>query len=288
MAEAELTAEREEQQVETIEQQPGETPPAAEVQPAEDEVVVTIGDETPPNDDEDHEGKPAPQWVKELRKSNREKDRKLREQEAEIAKLKGAANPQPAAVVVGDEPTLEGCDYDAEKFKAEWRAWTDRKAQADAQEREKAEAQRKQQETHQQRMAAYAESKAKLKVSDFEEAEATVIETLSQLQQSLILHGAKKNAAVLVYALGKNPAKAKELAAITDPVDFAWAAAQLETQLKVTPRKPATQPERVVRSSVAGAAAVDDQLEKLRQEAMKTGDLSKLVQYKNQQRNARR
>src|SRR5437870_4888599 len=42
------------------------------------EVVVTIGEESPPSDEEENR---APEWVRELRKTSREKDRRIRELE---------------------------------------------------------------------------------------------------------------------------------------------------------------------------------------------------------------
>lgn len=247
----------------------------------EDEVVVSIAGESPTPEEEESR---APEWVRELRKSNREKDRKLREQEAEITRLKGSGN-QPAAVVVGEEPTLEGCNYDASAFTRDWKAWNQRKQDQETQETQKAADQKKQTEAWQAKLEGYSKAKAALKVKDYEDAEAIVTDTLSVVQQGVIVNGAD-NPALLVYALGKNPAKAKELAAIHDPVKFAFAVAKLETQLKVTPRKNVPPPERQVRSSVAGAAAVDNQLEKLRAEAAKTGDLSKVIAFNRQKRAA--
>lgn len=241
---------------------------------AVDEVVVSIGDAEPSEDEDEHR---APPWVRDLRKSNREKDRKLREQEAEIARLKGTGG-QPSAVVVGEEPTLENCGYDAEKFARELKAWMGRKTEADQQQRTKTEAAAREQAAWQTKLDAYGVAKTKLKVKDFDDAEALAQDALSVTQQGIILSGAE-NPALLVYALGKNPKKAKELAAVTDPVKFAFLVAKLETQLKVTPRKSAPPPDRQVRSSVAGAAAVDSQLARLQAEADKTGNRTKVAQY---------
>lgn len=88
-----------------------------------------------------------------------------------------------------------------------------------------------------------------------------------------------KTSALLRYALGKNPKKAKELAAITDPVKFTFAIAKLEDKLKVAPRKTAPPPDTVVRSSVAGSAAVDSALKRLQDQADKTGDRTKVAAY---------
>src|SRR6185312_580908 len=106
----------------------------------------------------------APEWVRELRKANREKDRRIRELEQEKA-AREAANA-PGAIKVGEKPTLEGCEYDPERFESELTAWHERKRQAD----EQAAAQRKEQESAQaawqQRVAAYNTAKASLPVDD--------------------------------------------------------------------------------------------------------------------------
>ena len=104
-------------------------------------------------------------------------------------------------------------------------------------------------------------------------------DTFNVTQQGVILQGAKRPE-LLIYALGKNPAKAKELAAIKDPVKFAFAAAELETKLKVADRKVTTEPERVVTGSARISGTVDSTLERLRAEAEKTGDMSKVLAYK--------
>ena len=46
----------------------------------DDEVVVSIGEESPPHEEETR----APEWVRELRKQNREKERRIRELEARL------------------------------------------------------------------------------------------------------------------------------------------------------------------------------------------------------------
>ena len=85
---------------------------------------------------------------------------------------------------------------------------------------------------------------------------------------------------LVVYALGKNPKKAAELSEIKDPVKFAFAVAKLETQLKVSSRKAATKPEKTVNGSARVSGSVDSTLERLRAEASRTGDFSKLTAYK--------
>lgn len=242
----------------------------------EDTVVVSIGEESPPPEDE-HAN--APEWVRELRKANREDKRRIRELEE---KLNAANKTETKPVQLGKKPTLEEHDYDAEKFEAALESWYQQKRVVDEQNA-KAEAEAKAaQDTWQAKLNSYGEAKTKLKVKDFEDAEDVAKELLSVTQQGIILQGAE-NPALVIYALGKNPAKVKELAAINDPVKYAFAMAKLETQLKVTQRK-APPPERTVSGTGRVAGTVDSTLERLREEAAKTGDYTKVVQYRNQQK----
>ena len=124
-----------------------------------------------------------------------------------------------------------------------------------------------------------------MKVRDYDFAEDVVQDTLSVMQQGMIVQGAE-NPALLVYALGKNPKKAKELASITDPVKFAFAVAKLETNLKVTSRKASAKPEKKISGTGRPSGSVDNTLDRLRADAEKTGDYSKVFQYKKQKQSA--
>lgn len=258
------------------EQESGDTEP--------DEVVITLGDEPTPEEDD----KRAPEWVRDLRKSNRELVRRQRELEAENARLKGAPSGQSAAVTVGEKPKLkEFADADEiAEYERDLEAWHTRKREADEQQRTRQQAEEQQQAQWQGRIDAVKKAATTLKVKDYDDASLSFEDTFAPIQQAIVLDGPEdpKTSALLRYALGKNPKKAKELAGIQNPVKFAFAVAKLEAQLKVTPRKQAPAPDRVVRSSVAGAAAVDNELERLRKDAEKTGDLSKVFAYRQQQR----
>jgi hypothetical protein len=245
-----------------------------------DEVVVTIGEEAPPQ--EEAELEQAPAWVKELRKTNREQARRIRE----LEKTQSAA-AQTTETVVGAKPKMSDpeIDYDAEKFETALNAWNERKRVADNEATQRQANEKKSQDAWQERVGAYNEAKAKLKVKDFTEAEATALDALAQVQQGIVVQGAE-NPALVIYALGKNPAKLKELSAITDPVKFAFAVAKLERDLKVTTRKAPPPPERTVTGSAPKSGVVDSQLEKLRADAEKTGDFSKVVAYKRSKRAA--
>jgi hypothetical protein len=219
--------------------------------------------------------------VKELRKANREKEKRIRELEA---KLTQTTEKKP--VVLGPKPKLEDYEYDADRFETALADWFDRKRQADTEAEKARQAEQAQQRAWQEKLEGYGKAKAELRVRDFEDAEAVAQELFNVTQQGVVLQGAD-NPALVIYALGKNPKKAAELAKIEDPVKFAFAVAKLEKELKVTNRKAAPAPERMVSSTGRVSGAVDSTLERLRAEAEKTGNYTKVIQYKRQKQAAK-
>lgn len=249
---------------------------------AEDEVIISIGDEVV-SAPEDEATSKAPAWVKELRKTSREDKKRIRELED---KLKGATPATTERIPVPTlKPELEDFNYDTDAYDAALEAWFDNKKAVAAQKIKAEEEAKKANDAWQDTVKAYTQAKTALKVNDFDEAEENVLQTLSQVQQGIIIQAAD-NPALVIYALGKNVKKAKELAAITDPVKYAFAVAKLETQLKVTPStKSAPPPERSVKGSGAISSTIDSHLERLRADAAKSGDYSKVTAYKLSKRN---
>ena len=243
-----------------------------------DEVIVSIGEEAPPPEEHTQ----APEWVRELRKTNRELQRQNRELQG---KLKSTAQTETKPVVLGKKPSLEEHDYDAEKFEAAMADWFERKRKADdANAKQEAEVMT-QQKAWQSKLDGYGKAKAELRVKDYEDAEAVAQEVFNVTQQGIVLQGAD-NPALVIYALGKNPKKAKELSDIQDPVKFAFAVAKLEKELKVTNRRAAPPPERIVSGTGRVSGAVDSTLERLREDASRTGNMTKVIAYKAQKRSA--
>ena len=247
-------------------------------QSEDEQVVIEIEGESPPPEDDAK----APGWVKDLRKSNREKERENRKIREQLAKLSSAA--EPTAVELGKKPTIEGADYDSAVYERQLIDWVEKKRAVEERQKSIEAERQKEQEAWNATLETYGQNRKSLKVKDFEEAELVVQDELSNTQQGMILQGAD-NPALLIYALGKNPKKAKEIASIKDPVKFAFAVAKLETQLKVKNRKAAAAPERVIQGSARSSGAVDSTLERLREEAARTGNMDKVMQYKRQQKN---
>lgn len=244
-----------------------------------DEVVVTI-DDKPLNPEESSVDTAAPQWVRDLRKQNREAQRRIREQEIEIQRLKTpAVKPEPT---MKSKPTLEDFDFDTDKYEAAVIQWHEQKRQADALQEQAKRIEEAQKQNWAQRLENYKTTRNALKLDDYDQAEDNVQQNLNVVQQGIIVQGAD-NPALVVYALGKDPEKAKEFAKITDPVKFAIAIGKLESKLKVESRKPPPPPS-TVRGNAAVSGTIDSHLERLRQEAERTGDYTKVLQYKQQKR----
>jgi hypothetical protein len=254
----------------------GETPPAEEL---ENELVVSIGNEEP---EPEPEAQKAPEWVKELRKQNREYQKRIRQLERNT-QAAPAAQGETITAAPPKKPTLADVDYDTGAYETKLDEWYGAKAAYDRQAAERQRAEQSVKGAWDAKIANYNTAKNELKARDFEDAEAVIADTLSVTQQGIILDGAEKPA-LLIYALGKNPKKAAELAAITNPVAFAAAIGRLEASLKVTSRKPSAAPEQIVSGNARSSGSVDNTLERLRAEAERTGDLTKVMAYKRQQK----
>ena len=242
----------------------------------EEELIISIGGEAPtPKDVDDFNGQPAPDWVKQMRKENRELKRQLKttpSTQQEQAKQE---------VTLGKKPTFDDhdCDYDADAYEQALDSWYDKKREYDQQEQSKKSEQESAEKQWETVISDFEQKKAGLKVSDFEETEDTIKDSLSVVQQGILLQGAD-NSARVVYALGKNPKRLKEIASITDPVKFAFALAKLETQMKDNRRKAETSPEKGIRGSANISGGKDSKLDALEREAEKTGDRSKIIAHK--------
>ena len=270
---------------------PGTADDEFEPETVEDEDLPADEDETPEEEDEDEaedeaadeeefavefdtdEGEPGPESsvIRTLR-----------------AQLREARTSRPAEAVkpveVGPKPTLDGCDYDEAKFEAELDAWKDRKAQDQAAQSEAERQNLALRGEYEETLAGYARAKTEIKVRDYDVAEATVDVALSTAQSACLLSAAEKPAA-LVYALGKHPGKLAALAAITNPAKFGAAVAKLEGSLKMTTKaRKAPAPEETVRGSAQISKGADKVLDRLEREADRTGDRTKIMQYKREQR----
>jgi hypothetical protein len=270
------------QEVEEVEVELENTETIEEVEDdKDDEVVISLGDEVvTPKQDEDKT--PAPDWVKELRKRTKEQEKIIREQQAKLDALSGATQKP----LLGKKPALsdDGIDYDEAAYEKALDKWYEDKRSFDDEEAKKRVVAEQEEKAWNEKLQGYQDKRAKLsKIEDFEEAEASALNALSTIQQGIIVDSTEMPAHVM-YALGKNPEKLKELAAITNPVRFTAALVRMESKMTVSTRKPSTQPEKVIVGNTAVSGINDKTLDRLREEASTTGDFTKVLAYKKQLR----
>ena len=259
-----------------IDEDEGEPEDKAESEDSDEIIVAIDGEEPPPQEEQ-----AAPEWVRELRREHRELKKRNRELESRVSQST-ETNP---VVTLGAKPSLEALDYDTEKYEQSLADWYERKRLVDDQQAKARRAEEEQQRAWNAKLEGYVEAKTKLKVRDYDDAEEVAQQLFNVVQQGVMIQGAE-NPALVIYALGKNPKKAKELAAIDDPVKFAFAVAKLESQLKISNRKAATKPEKTFSATAPARGAVDSTLERLREEASKTGNMDKVMAYKRAQKQA--
>lgn len=216
--------------------------------------------------------------VKQLRQRERDQAR-------EIAELRRNTQAK-APIVVGDKPTLDEYEWDADKFEAALDAWKERDRQAKDRERAQTDEAQARNHAFERSVSTYRGKAAQLGVRDFDACEEAVKSVLPELLQSAVIQYASDPAKV-VYALGKHPGRLAALAAEPDPIKFVLAINELERNLKVVNRRKPPEPE--ADSIQRGSAPVsrdnsDKKLAELEKEADRTGDRSKIIAFKRAQK----
>jgi len=238
-----------------------------------DEDIILLGDEEV--NAPDPEEKRAPKWVKDLRKQNKELQKQLKEQKVQLEQ----SAPAPSLEPLGKRPTLEDSEYDSEQYETKLIAYLKKEQEQEKGAKKQVEEQEEVQRAFQRKFEEYNVQKTSLKVRDYDDAEQVVLESLSEVQQNVILQTAEKPA-LLVYAIGKSKGKAEALAKITDPAKLAYELGKLEGKLKVGKRKATSSPERKLSGKGGATGTLQNGLDKVRAEAEKTGDYSGVRRYK--------
>lgn len=257
-----------------------ETAESTETTEEEAEVEITIGDDEP----EPAATEKAPGWVADLRKRNRELARELREAKA--------AQTQPAQAQdepLGARPEMadKDIDYDADKFAAKLLDWNEKKRKIDDAKREKEAATKANEDAWRQTLGKYENELKAIKAQGVEEAEEAVKDAFSIVQHGIIIQGAD-NRAQIVYALGRNPKRLQELAAIKDPVKFAIEIGKVSALMKVTTRKPTVAPETGVRGGSPGVTHTSTKMDGLFKKAQATCDYTEFYKAQRAQRAAKK
>lgn len=259
--ELELT---QEMMLDTEQDDPDQEPQDGE--PQSDEIVIDL--------DEPEAADEGSAVLRALREENRKKARRIAELEAA---------QRPATVEVGEKPKLSDFDYDEEQFDAAYSAWIARKSQADEQQRRQEEAQRETQETWNRIETGYRAKVAELAVPNFEQKEAIVAEELPELLVKAI-KAYSSDPAKVIAAIGTNANLRDQIASEKDPIKALVSIIRMEDKMTLR-RKTQAEPDRPLKGTAPVSTESSDKvLARLEKEAEKTGDRTKVIEYRRAQR----
>ncbi len=220
---------------------------------------------------------PEDNLVKRLRNELRETKRQLHSQQ----------NARPSQKTeVGNKPDFwDDCEGDPDKYDAAILAWNDRKtkrAAEDAAENEMQEAGRKRLAQAEEQYRGHAR---KLGVSNYDALEEKVQAELPEaVKLAIPLYFGEKGPRAVV-ALAQYPQLLDEVAAIKDPLAQILRMYDIAHGAKMKKKNvPAPERESIQQGSAATGGSSDKELARLEKEADRTGDRTKLIEYRRKMR----
>jgi len=257
----------------------------------EETLVVSIGEESPDEDDTalTVEKEDDTDTIRQMRKALKEKNEASKADKKRLKELEAKEAERSASkdkVELGDKPNRDDYEYDQDdKFETDLVAWHDRKRKHETKKQADKDEVAAADERWHKRVSTYDTNKAALKVDDFEEVEERVKAKFSVQQHAIAIHALDKPE-LFVLAVGNNQKILDQLSEIKDPVKFAVEIGKIEAKLKTTKRK-APAPETRLKGTAAIGGSSDKTLAKLEREAAKNNnDRTKIVAYKKQLKEA--
>lgn len=250
---------------------------------AEEEIVLEL-------EDDDFAEKPDDDaTVKKLRKIARDAQRDTMAARRDAAEARKANAPKP--VDVGPEPVWEDnentWEWSGTRFAQAHHEWKERKREAEQQANQQTEAQRAQSQEFERARTAHMQRAAKLSISadTFAALEKNVSDAIGSemLGAALIL---AKDSARLVAAIGGKPELLAKLADEPNPLVKLKMLRDWEEKI-VTRRNAPPPPEAptIQRGSASLARPnAGKELDKLEKEAERTGDRTKIIAFKREQK----
>lgn len=218
-------------------------------------------------------------WAR-IRKSERE----AKERAADLEKRLKVYEQPPQVADPGPKPTTADFDWDEAKYDEALFRWKEAKARSESAATEAAQRAQSNESRFRAKQDAYRQASGA--ISGFAGHHATVTSAIpDEIRQGVILSAAD-NPVVLVAALGKYPKLLEELAAVKDPIDFIKAVVKLEARVKTEKKSQVPPPEQKVRGSGSSSGAVDSQIDKAREKATKSGDVTESLARRRQQQRA--
>ena len=154
--------------------------------------------------------------VKHLRKTIKEKDRKLqelqRQPQAPVEQQAPLTNP-PRMPKLDDQDI----DYNDEVYQQRMAKWAEDSGKYQEQDRARKQQEQQLQSAYQEKLVNYQQRAKALKITGYQEAEQTVMDEVPvHIQNTIILESEKPE--MVVLALGRNPELRKQLAEATSPI----------------------------------------------------------------------
>lgn len=212
--------------------------------------------------------------------------KKLREQLREAQKKAHRASPSADASdpepVIPAEPNADSLGWDIDKLEAANKEYLKACREHAAWEVREAERKAAHERIQNEQAKRIEQQRNGLGVSDYEARAALVKERLTEQQLAVLIEGAD-NPARIIYALGRSETRLDELAGMASLAKFAARLGQMEKEIRVTKRSPPAPESRVSGGNASVAiGGTDKELERLEREADRTGDRTKIIQYKRQ------
>ena len=247
-----------------------DAPEAEALEVDEAELAITIEGEEPEADPdaeiEAELGDRGKRALQAARKAAKDAAAELRAIKAE----RDAARIIPADEPAPERPTIEGCNYNTEIYDQKLRDYFTAETKAEAKKQERLAEVKAADEDYQTRLGGYVAGKTALRAADMDTAESVVRSKLTVEQQNVLIRNSD-NPAQVVLALGRSKKALDDLASVKDIDRFAYSLAKLEGKITVTTKSPPP-PESKLRGGVSTSPMNASNLDKLRQQAEKTGD----------------
>lgn len=213
--------------------------------------------------------------------------RTLRQRERDLARenaeLRKATAPKP--VEIGPKPTLAALDYDEDRYEAALDEWKERKRQAEHADTSAAEQKRVATQRFERAHIAYKAKAQTLKIAGFDDAEKAFTDAMGAEFTGMVVQYAKEPAK-LIAAVGKNPALLARVSSESDLVARYTQLIQMEPRIMPKRAAPPPPEAETIQRGTASLARVDPnkELDKLEKEAERTGDRTKIIEWKRKQK----
>ena len=253
-----------------------EAPEVAE----EEAPLYTFGDDAPEGDDERD-----PAFVKALRQKARDDAREKKRLADELAELKAKLNPQDAGA--GEYPQLADYGYDEDQHAAAVKTWSAKVAADEAKQLAAQQEATKRQQQWAETVNGFEAKAKELAIPNFTETVETISDafgddTNGQQAKALFVMADDPR---LLPALKASPSELARLVGLkNDPARLAIAIGELKGKIRAMPRKASPAVDEPLRGNAAPMEASDKALARLEAEAERTGDRSKVIAYKREQR----